>query len=1709
MTSRPKKAAKASAAAPRPPTHPLPTNPAELEHVLSLLLAPDNAAIARATTIMNDFLKQPASIPALLQQITESTSVQARQMAAVLLRRKIRPLWSSTPADVKTALKAALLQRLTAEPVRVVRRSVAALIAKIAEETVPKQKWPELLDFLFHMTRSHTVDHREMGMLLFRALSENIPKALQAHAAVLQGIFVAGLSDAEDRVRIEALHALDALVEMVDPESDEQVMAFSSAIPPLVQLVSTYLSASHHEHDSEVVSVVFELFDSLTASPAPVLDPHLHLIVPMMMTVMRTQTFEMNIRDQAAVFLQTVVKEKPKKITKQNHVLPLLQAVVPLLCDDDDHSSEEVSAQHMGADLLDTVLLNIPRKHTFDWTMSTVSMLLASSKPGEVKGGLVVLSVAAESYCDLLAPHFDALIKAVVRMTSHNSRFVRTAAWIALNQFSVHCSHLTAEYKQLILPALLRALAATGESHQVTEKACFALETLADQLEKDDITPYLHELMSLMLTLLNQPGVDEDTVRSCLMTIKTLADIVKTAFVPYFPPLLPILSTLLASSADEHLNLRCRATECVGYLAEAVGKDVFAPHLQPVLQRVMEGMKLDYFELRESSYVFFSKLAIMLQDDFAPLLSTVLTLVLATCTSDDGIDASWKAGGFDDEDGPEGEEDEEDELPRHRRNGEDEYGSELEEDLVEDEEEDVLRTVNFSVRSGALDEKVAALECMSFIFTTQTAALQPYIERCSIVLDELSGFLHPRVREASSVALFDMVQWHHRVYPIDPPVKGQMLTLPAEHAKVLKLVMEPSVRRLSEEEDRDAARSLLEIIETCIRLYGFTAVNECPKELSKQLQLLLKEKAFCVAEGTFVASPEGVSSPIQSFSDDRPTSVVSYDERLDGCVIRKTEGRYLLRQGVQECVELVLEDGRALVCTPDHRIRTRRGDVEVRHLLPTDRVIAAVDGPAVEDELEDWALEYDVVDRGVTTHVRLSMLDDDGYHRCLAFARVLGYLVTDGSLFTADNRGTLYMGHRLDAESIRRDVAAVLGCAVTDIRIGQPRPPHSNTFDVTVPARLARVMERFGCPVGKKLGQGVGLPAIVTQTDTPKPFLREFLGAMFGGDGCAPLLLNPTANGVWQSVRFVTSVMRAERDGAVALFEDELIPLLSCFGVLDGAVSVRPCTAPLSSPDTWQITLRCSSASLLPFASNIGFRHCVHKQVRLSVACSWYRAVQTRTAQRLQLVDAVRQQLAAAPAPTRNFRRPAITMADALQAAYGALAESAVPLDGALPSAAQMFQYQTQGVDPATLKSIFASPWQFVRSVGATDFFNEGEATTGSSAHVYAVPRHLTAMPVWDLGIAGVRAVGARQTYDLTVADTHLFVANGMVVHNCQRPSDDQSDDTDLSDHDLAIDSTTEVLSALALTGGPLYLPMLKEHAPLLFKFTNKDREPTSRAMAIGALAEIAKEVGSDGMAPYLGKLVPLAVKSMEDISIEVRRNATYCVAVLITACGQSMVQHYPTITRSVEKLMQVPAAGMYTRDAANGSSHHQHRADSKEERKEEKRLEAEERVSEEDFLGCRDNAASVIVRMLNAAASLNLIATLPHQSLFTTLFNALPLQIDQQEARSVYGGLIALYQHHSALIAPWTPQVLTAFAAVFGHPDVDASVQHDMVAFCGALMHNNRGSVERVVQAMPEKNRQQFVRFVVEQQQIGKESGAAVVNGSRTVTVNGNGHLH
>lgn len=100
----------------------LPQTPQQLEQVLCALLAPDNAAIQAATVVITAFLKVPTSLSALIQQVAQSAVPQARQMAAVLLRREILKLWKGLkqPAEkeqvVRRATNTSAMRRALPQP---------------------------------------------------------------------------------------------------------------------------------------------------------------------------------------------------------------------------------------------------------------------------------------------------------------------------------------------------------------------------------------------------------------------------------------------------------------------------------------------------------------------------------------------------------------------------------------------------------------------------------------------------------------------------------------------------------------------------------------------------------------------------------------------------------------------------------------------------------------------------------------------------------------------------------------------------------------------------------------------------------------------------------------------------------------------------------------------------------------------------------------------------------------------------------------------------------------------------------------------------------------------------------------------------------------------------------------------------------------------------------------------------------------------------------------------------------------------------------------------------------------------------------------------------------------------------------------------------------------------------------------------------------
>jgi hypothetical protein len=175
----------------------------------------------------------------------------------------------------------------------------------------------------------------------------------------------------------------------------------------------------------------------------------------------------------------------------------------------------------------------------------------------------------------------------------------------------------------------------------------------------------------------------------------------------------------------------------------------------------------------------------------------------------------------------------------------------------------------------------------------------------------------------------------------------------------------------------------------------------------------------CIAAGTPVLLSNGTTRRIEEMPSAGGAVVFgpTADNRLATAL--QTEAMY---QGERECVRLVLQDGRSLVCTPDHEIlcadgrwvradQLRRGE---------DRVVVSLEAPLDERGKDEAGYTLTAGAMSFTMETPQERL------RTLAFARLLGHLLGDGSISVA-GQGRMNVGQFLDREAVLNDVELLTG----------------------------------------------------------------------------------------------------------------------------------------------------------------------------------------------------------------------------------------------------------------------------------------------------------------------------------------------------------------------------------------------------------------------------------------------------------------------------------------------------------------------------------------------------------------------------------------------------------------------------------------------------------------------------------------------------------
>ena len=539
----------------------------------------------------------------------------------------------------------------------------------------------------------------------------------------------------------------------------------------------------------------------------------------------------------------------------------------------------------------------------------------------------------------------------------------------------------------------------------------------------------------------------------------------------------------------------------------------------------------------------------------------------------------------------------------------------------------------------------------------------------------------------------------------------------------------------------------------------------------------------CKNGNTPIVTTNGLSVLIKNM-ESCDHEVLGWDETTDKMIPSKQTG--FLYKGEKECIQLTFEDGRKNICTPEHPILTSDNQwIKAKDLIVDEqRVKSSVTYPVADfnneiKECAGWQLQVgDLL-------FKTNTMED--YKKTLVLAKLIGYLITDGNISKNKNsyNSNVFLGHMIDVNSFVNDLRLL--CNTKQINF-----KNKNLYSVRIPAALVNnIIQLDGILIGKKVTQLGTLPAFILDPSCPKPIVREFLGAIFGGDGHTCVLsMHRGKRDILSSISFSQTKNKIYLDSLTQMMND-IKQLFTRFDIHKITIQNFKETSYSKGKNVdenkrnYQLTLHLDIDELIPFHEKIGFRYCCHKSQRLEAAVSYKRLRNEVVRQHNWLVAKV-DELTHFSEIKKETPNKIVHTKDAILRAVEEL-KVIEPLihEYAVPSTHDITDHLMKGTKfgKFTSKS-FPTAEEYLKEIGALDWFLNDDVNNKTSEEdidinndineedeetyiSYGVNRDCEGLPTMELKIIDIRPAGVHPVYDIEVENTHSFLANGIVAHNC------------------------------------------------------------------------------------------------------------------------------------------------------------------------------------------------------------------------------------------------------------------------------------------------------------------------------------------------------
>ncbi len=299
----------------------------------------------------------------------------------------------------------------------------------------------------------------------------------------------------------------------------------------------------------------------------------------------------------------------------------------------DDDDEDDVTPARSALGLLDLLASSLPPRQVIVPLLKELPSYVKNKNPSYRKAGVLALGMCVEGASDFVATQLLEIMPVVMNLLHDSDIKVRQAALHSITRLADDLAEEMNKEHAKLVPALLDILesamvqlANRTEEKKATEMiigTCTALESLVDGMESETIQLYAPRLVPNLGRLFTHP--DYHVKAAAAGTMGSVAGSAEMAFEPYFKPTMETLGHYVTiKDSEDELVLRTAVCDTMGRMASAVGPLAFQPYVKPLMQASEEALHLGHARLRETSYIFWSTMAKIYEEEFAPFLDGVV-----------------------------------------------------------------------------------------------------------------------------------------------------------------------------------------------------------------------------------------------------------------------------------------------------------------------------------------------------------------------------------------------------------------------------------------------------------------------------------------------------------------------------------------------------------------------------------------------------------------------------------------------------------------------------------------------------------------------------------------------------------------------------------------------------------------------------------------------------------------------------------------------------------------------------------------------------------------------------------------------------------------------------------------------------------------------------------------------------------------------------